>query len=75
MRTILGGALAMIPTLYISTAIGASTEDDRVSPCALANASITTMIVSDGKLALRRPGEVSHLSPDEITASHAALRR
>lgn len=59
----------------ISAAIGASTEDDRVSPCALANASITTMIVSGGKLALRRPGEVSHLSPDEITATHAALRR
>lgn len=59
----------------ISAAIGASTEDDRVSPCALANASITTMVVSDGKLALRRPGEVSHLSPDEITATHAALRR
>jgi broad specificity phosphatase PhoE len=59
----------------ISAAIGASTEDDRVSPCALANASITTMIVSGGKLALRRPGEVSHLSPDEITATHAALLR
>ena len=59
----------------ISAAIGASTEDDRVSPCALANASITTMIVNGGKLALRRPGEVSHLSPDEITATHAALRR
>jgi broad specificity phosphatase PhoE len=59
----------------ISAAIGASTQDDRVSPCALANASITTMVVNDGKLALRRPGEVSHLSPDEITATHAALRR
>jgi broad specificity phosphatase PhoE len=59
----------------ISAAIGASTEDDRVSPCALANASITTMVVTDGKLVLRRPGEVSHLSPDEITATHAALRR
>jgi broad specificity phosphatase PhoE len=59
----------------ISAAIGASTEDDRVSPCALANASITTMVVTGGKLALRRPGEVSHLSPDEITATHAALRR
>ncbi len=59
----------------ISVAIGASTEDDRVSPCALANASITTMEVIGGKLHLRRPGEVSHLGRDEITASHAALGR
>jgi broad specificity phosphatase PhoE len=59
----------------ISAAIGASTEDDRVSPCALANASITTMEVVDGKLHLRRPGEVSHLSRDEITATHAAIGR
>jgi len=59
----------------ISAAIGASTEDDRVSPCALANASITTMEVGGGKLHLRRPGEVSHLSRDEITATHAALGR
>ncbi|HVW30109.1 MAG TPA: histidine phosphatase family protein [Polyangiaceae bacterium] len=57
----------------ISAAIGASTEDDRVSPCALANASITTMEVVAGKLHLRRPGEVSHLSRDEITATHAAI--
>ncbi len=59
----------------ISAAIGASTEDDRVSPCALANASITTMEVVDGALHLRRPGEVSHLSRDEITATHAAIGR
>ena len=59
----------------ISVAIGASTEDDRVSPCALANASITTMEVVAGGLHLRRPGEVSHLSRDEITATHAAIGR
>jgi broad specificity phosphatase PhoE len=57
----------------ISVAIGASTEDDRVSPCALANASITTLEVAGGKLVLRRPGEVAHLPADEITAAHAAL--
>ena len=59
----------------ISAAIGASTEDDRVSPCALVNASITTMDVVGGKLVLRRPGEVAHLSRDEITATHAAIPR
>ena len=68
-------AIVVSHFVAISAAIGASTEDDRVSPCALANASITTMVVMDGKLVLRRPGEVSHLSPDEITATHAALRR
>jgi len=57
----------------ISVAIGASTGDDRVSPCALANASITTLEGSDGKLVLRRSGEVAHLPKDEITARHAAL--
>lgn len=55
----------------ISAAIGASTEDDRITPCALANASITTLEVRNGRLVLRRPGEVAHLPPDEITASHA----
>jgi broad specificity phosphatase PhoE len=57
----------------ICAAIGAATEDDRVSPCALANASITIMQVVDGQLTLRRPGEVSHLSRDEITANHPLL--
>jgi broad specificity phosphatase PhoE len=57
----------------ISAAIGASTEDDRVSPCALANASITTLEVSEGKLVLRRPGEVAHLPNDEITATNSVL--
>lgn len=57
----------------ISAAIGASTDDDRVAPCALANASITTLVVRDGKLVLRRPGEVAHLSRDEITASRSAM--
>lgn len=55
----------------IAAAIGASTEDDRITPCALANASITTVEVRGGRLVLRRPGEVAHLPPDEITASHA----
>lgn len=55
----------------ISAAIGASTEDDRVTPCALANASITTLEVRSDRLVLRRPGEVAHLPPEEITASHA----
>ena len=57
----------------ISVAIGASTEDDRVSPCALTNCSITTIEVDGDRLMLRRPGEVAHLSPEEITATHAAM--
>ncbi len=54
----------------ISAAIGASTGDDRISPCALANASITTMEVHDGHLVLRRPGEIAHLPREEITATN-----
>lgn len=70
----LGGDKTIVVSHFvaISAAIGASTEDDRVSPCALANASLTTLEVSDGKLQLRRPGEVAHLPKDEITATHAA---
>lgn len=71
----LGSANTVVVSHFvaISAAIGASTDDDRISPCALANASITTLEVHDGRLVLRRPGEVAHLSRDEITASHAAL--
>ncbi|HEX3594135.1 MAG TPA: histidine phosphatase family protein, partial [Polyangiaceae bacterium] len=71
----LGGDKVVVVSHFvaISAAIGASTDDDRVSPCALANASITTMEVVEGELCLRRPGEVSHLSRDEITASHAMI--
>jgi broad specificity phosphatase PhoE len=57
----------------ISAAIGESTQDDRVSPCALANASITTMEIVNGRLSLRRPGEVAHLSRDEITARRSVI--
>lgn len=68
-----GNTVVVSHFVAISAAIGASTDDDRVSPCALANASITTLVVRDGKLVLRRPGEVAHLSQGEITASHAAI--
>lgn len=57
----------------ISAAIGAATEDDRVSPCALANASITTFEVLGGKLVLKRAGEVAHLARDEITTTRNAI--
>jgi broad specificity phosphatase PhoE len=71
----LGGDKAIVVSHFvaISAAIGASTEDDRVSPCALANASITTLEVHGGKLHLRRAGEVAHLDRDEITATHAVI--
>jgi len=68
-----GPVIVVSHFVAISAAIGASTEDDRVSPCALTNASITTMEVQRGKLVLRRPGQVAHLPEDEITATHSAL--
>jgi broad specificity phosphatase PhoE len=68
-----GHTIVVSHFVAISVAIGASTEDDRISPCALANASITTMEVVGDELVLRRPGEVAHLPPDEITATHAAI--
>jgi broad specificity phosphatase PhoE len=71
----LGGDKTIVVSHFvaISAAIGASTGDDRVAPCALANASITTIEVSGAKLDLRRPGEIAHLPKDEITASQAAI--
>jgi broad specificity phosphatase PhoE len=44
----------------ISAAIGAATNDDRVSH-AVPNASITTLDVVDGRLVLLREGDASHL--------------
>jgi len=54
----------------ISVAIGETTQDDRVAPCALAHASITTFALERGRLALRRSGEVAHLPRDEISSTH-----
>lgn len=73
--TDLGGHKTIVVSHFvaISAAIGASTGDDRVAPCALANASITTIEVNGTKLDLRRPGEVAHLPKGEITATHAAI--
>jgi broad specificity phosphatase PhoE len=68
-----GPVIVVSHFVAISAAIGASTEDDRVAPCALTNASITTMDVQRGRLVLKRPGQVAHLPPDEITATQSAL--
>lgn len=66
-------ALGSAPTIVvshfvaISAAIGAATQDDRVSPVAVPNASITTLNVVDARLVLRSAGSVQHLPEDEVT--------
>jgi broad specificity phosphatase PhoE len=59
----------------ISCAVGAATGDDRVSPCPLANASITTLGVDAGRLQLRHAGDIAHLPRECITAGTLAPGR
>jgi len=68
-------ALGDVPTVVvshfvaISAAVGAATNDDRVSPTAIPNASITILDVEDARLVLRSAGDVAHLSSTEISAT------
>jgi broad specificity phosphatase PhoE len=71
----LGGQTTVVVSHFvaISVAIGEATGDDRVSPCALANASITRMRIANGRLVLQAAGEVAHLDPSQISASTSGL--
>jgi broad specificity phosphatase PhoE len=71
----LGGDATIVVSHFvaISVAIGEATGDDRVSPCALANASITRLRIANGRLVLQAAGEVAHLDPSQISASNSGL--
>jgi broad specificity phosphatase PhoE len=56
----------------ISVGIGAALGEDRVSPAAVPNASITRLEVCKGALSLIEAGGVAHLSDDQVTHAHTA---
>jgi broad specificity phosphatase PhoE len=56
----------------ISVGIGAALGEDRVSPAAVPNASITRLELRQGALALVEAGGVAHLSGDQVTHAHTA---
>lgn len=56
----------------ISVAIGAALGDDRVTPAAVPNASITRLELRGGSLTLIEAGGVAHLSGDQVTHAHTA---
>jgi broad specificity phosphatase PhoE len=56
----------------ISVGIGAALGEDRVSPLAVPNASITRVELRAGVLGLIEAGGVAHLSGDQVTHAHTA---
>ena len=49
--------------------------NDRVSPVAVPNASITRLELRNGSLSLIEAGGVAHLSDDQVTHAHSGSRR
>jgi broad specificity phosphatase PhoE len=56
----------------ISAGIGAALGEDRISPAAVPNASITRLEIREGALGLIEAGGVAHLSGDQVTHAHTA---
>ena len=59
--------------IAICAAIGDATDDDRVVPVPLANASVTSFEVVNGSLQLLAAGDTAHLPGGLVTGIHTAL--
>ena len=59
--------------IAIGVAIGEATDDDRVVPIPMANASISTFTVGHGGLALLRAASVDHLPAEMVTGLNSAI--
>lgn len=59
--------------IAISVAIGEALGDDRVVPVPMANASITSIEVSDGRFSLIKAADTTHLPPEKVTGIHTAM--
>lgn len=68
-----GDAVVVSHYIAICAAIGAATDDDRVVPVKLANASITTLEAGADGLALTAAGAIDHLAPEQVTGLATAL--
>lgn len=75
LRELGGGGDAVVVSHYIAicAAIGAATDDDRVVPVKLANASITTLEARADGLSLTAAGAIDHLAPEQVTGLATAL--
>ncbi len=65
----------VVSTHYIAicVAIGEATGDDRVVPVKIANTSITTLEVREGRLVLESAGSIEHLAEEQVTGLKTAL--
>ncbi len=68
-----GDVVVVSHYIAICAAIGEATNDDRVVPVKLANASITTLECGGGTLTLGVAGATGHLAPDQVTGIATAL--
>ena len=68
-----GDAVVVSHYIAICAAIGAATDDDRVVPVKLANASITTLEADGDGFALTAAGAIAHLAPEQVTGLATAL--
>jgi broad specificity phosphatase PhoE len=78
LSTLVDLARASEPTIVvshfvaISVGIGAALGEDRVSPAAVPNASITRLELRGDRLSLVEAGGVAHLSGEQVTHAHTA---
>ncbi len=59
--------------IAIGVIIGEATDDDRVVPQPMANASITTVTVGHGGMTLLEAAQTAHLAPAQISGVHTAM--
>jgi broad specificity phosphatase PhoE len=62
-----GPVIVVSHFIAISVAISLGRDDDRITPAALGNASVTTLEEAEGRFVVRRIGDVSHLDDASIT--------
>lgn len=74
-RASAGGRDLVIVSHYIAicAVIGKATGDDRVVPAPIANASITSLELTNSGLQLLAAGDTGHLDADLVTGVHTAI--
>ncbi len=59
--------------IAIGVSIGEALGDDRVVPAPIANCSITSLTIEDGKFTLIEAGGTAHLVAEQISGIHSAM--
>lgn len=68
-----GDLIVVSHYIAIGVIIGEASDDDRVVPQPMANASITTVRAGHGGLTLLAAASTAHLAPGLVTGTHTAL--